>query len=341
MKTNPAAPVVVLSHGLWQRRFGGKDDIVGQTLNFNDRNYTVIGVMPESFRLPSRVEMWVPVGQLSDQAAWKERGNHPGLYGVARLKPGVSIEQARAAMDNIAEGLEKLYPDSNKNNRVRMIPLLENYVGDIRRALWVLFGAVGFVLLIACANIANLLLARAVTRQKELAVRTALGAGRWRIVRQLLTESLLLAVLGGALGLTLAVWGVELILKASPDAIPRAQEIGLDGRVLGFTFLISLLTGLVFGLIPAWQASRADVHETLKESGRGNSGRRQWLRGSLVVTEVAAALVLLVGAGLLIRSFYRLHQVNPGFLTNGCGARASRCPKRNTAMNSASRFGGS
>jgi putative ABC transport system permease protein len=306
-------PVVVLSHDLWQRRFGARADIVGQTLNFNDRNYTVIGVMPPSFRLPSRVEMWVPVGQLSDQPAWKERGNHPGLYGVARLKPGVSIEQARAAMDNIAEGLEKLYPNSNQNNRVRMIPLLENYVGDIRRALWVLFGAVGFVLLIACANIANLLLARAVTRQKELAVRTALGAGRWRIVRQLLTESLLLAVLGGALGLLLAVWGVELILKASPNALPRAQEIGLDGSVLGFTFLVSLLTGVIFGLIPAWQASRADVHETLKETGRGNSGRRQWLRGSLVVTEVAAALVLLVGAGLLIRSFYRLHQVDPGF----------------------------
>ena len=306
-------PVVVLSHGLWQRRFGGEAGIVGRTLNFNDRNYTVLGVMPPGFRMPSRVEMWAPVGQLSDQPSWKERGNHPGLYGVARLKPGVSLEQARAAMDNIATGLEKLYPNSNKDNRVRMIPLLENYVSDVRRALWVLAGAVGFVLLIACANIANLLLARATTRRKELAVRTALGAGRWRIVRQLLTESLLLAVLGGALGLLLATWGVELILKANPDAIPRAAEIGLDNRVLGFTFAVSLLTGLIFGLLPAWQASRVDVHETLKEAGRGNSGGRQWLRGSLVVTEIAAALVLLVGAGLLIRSFYRLHQVNPGF----------------------------
>jgi putative ABC transport system permease protein len=235
------------------------------------------------------------------------------LYGIARLKPGVTLEQARAALDNIAEGLEKLYPNSNKDNRVRMIPLLENYVQYVRRALWVLFGAVGFVLLIACANIANLLLARAATRQKELAVRTALGAGRWRIVRQLLTESLLLAVVGSGLGLLLAMWGVELILKANPDAIPRAQEIGLDGRVLGFTCAVALLTGLVFGLIPAWQASRVDMHETLKDGGRGNSGGRQWLRGSLVVTEIAAALVLLVGAGLLIRSFYRLHQVNPGF----------------------------
>jgi Acidobacterial duplicated orphan permease len=306
-------PVVVLSYGLWQRRFAGDLQIVGKTLNFNDRRYTVIGVMPQGFRFPSRVEMWVPVGQLSDQPSWKQRGNHPGLYGVARLKPGATIEQARADMDNIAAGLEKLYPGSNQDNRVRIMPLIENYVRDVRRALWVLFGAVGFVLLIACANIANLLLARATTRSKELAVRAALGAGRWRIVRQLLTESLLLAVMGGALGLLLATWGVDLILKTSPDAIPRAQEIGMDNRVFIFTMAVSVLTGLVFGLIPAWQASKVDAYETLKEAGRGNSGRRQWVRSSLVVTEVAAALVLLVGAGLLIRSFYRLHQVNPGF----------------------------
>jgi putative ABC transport system permease protein len=306
-------PVVVLSYGLWHRRFAGDPQIVGKTLSFNDRAYTVIGVMPQGFRFPSRVEMWVPVGQLSDQPSWKQRGNHPGLYGVARLKPGVTIEQARADLDNIAAGLEKLYPGSNQDNRVRIIPLIENYVSDVRRALWVLFGAVGFVLLIACANIANLLLARATTRSKELAVRAALGAGRWRIVRQLLTESLLLAVMGGALGLLLATWGVDIILKTSPDAIPRSQEIGMDSRVFTFTMAVSVLTGLVFGLIPAWQASKVDAYETLKEAGRGNSGSRQWLRSSLVVTEVAAALVLLVGAGLLIRSFYRLHQVDPGF----------------------------
>ncbi|MFN0124627.1 MAG: ABC transporter permease [Blastocatellia bacterium] len=310
----PGGPLVVLlSHGLWQRRFGGQPGIVGQALNFNGRDYTVLGVMPENFRLPRLVEMWTPAGQLSDQASWKERGNHPGLYGVARLKPGVSLEQASAAMDNIAAGLEKLHPNSNKDNRLRIIPLLENYVSDVRGALQVLAGAVGFVLLIACANIANLLLARASTRRREMAIRAALGAGRWRIVRQLLTESVLLALLGGGLGLLLATWGVDLILRTSPDAIPRAREIGLDNRVFGFTFAVSLLTGLIFGLIPAWQASRVDVHETLKEGGRGNSGARQWLRGSLVVTEIAAALVLLVGAGLLIRSFYRLYHVNPGF----------------------------
>lgn len=310
----PGGPlVVVLGHGLWQRRFASDRDIVGKTLTFNDKAYTVIGVMPQGFRFPSRVEMWVPVGQLSDQPAWKQRGNHPGLYGVARLKPGATVDQARADMDTIAAGLEKLYPKSNQDDRLRIIPLLENYVRDVRRGLWVLFGAVGFVLLIACANIANLLLARSATRTKELAVRAALGAGRWRIVRQLLTESLLLAVVGGSLGLLLATWGVDFILKSSPDAIPRAQEVGLDTRVFLFTFGVSILTGLIFGLIPAWQASKVDVHETLKDGGRGNSGARHWLRGSLVVTEVAAALVLLVGAGLLIRSFYLLNQVNPGF----------------------------
>ncbi len=306
------APVVVLSYGLWQRRFGGDAGLVNRTLSLNDKSYTVIGVMPEGFKFPSRVEMWVPVGQLAGEAAWQQRGNHPGLYGVARLKDGVTIEQARTGMDNIAAGLETRYRDSNDGNRVRIIALLENYVGDVRQRLWVLLGAVGFVLLIACANVANLTLARATLRQKELAVRAALGAGRWRIARQLLTESVLLAVLGGGGGLLLAQWGVELILKVSPDGIPRAAEINLDSRVLGFTLLVAILTGVIFGLIPAWQASKVGLHEALKEAGRGNSGR-QWLRGSLVVTEIAAALMLLVGAGLLIRSFYRLHQVNPGF----------------------------
>jgi putative ABC transport system permease protein len=308
-----AASVVVLSYGLWQRRFGGDEKILNQTISLNNRPYIVIGIMPQKFQFPSRIEMWVPVGQLSDQESWKQRGNHPGLYGLARLKPGVTVEQARADMDGIAENLERQYPNSNQGNRVTVIPLLENYVSDIRPALWILLGAVGLVLLIACANVANLLLARATSRHKEIAVRLALGASRWRIIRQLLTESVLLSLVGGSIGLLLAQWGVELILAISPNDIPRAREVNLDFGVLAFTFAVSFLTGLIFGIVPALQASKFDVHETLKESGRGNSGRHTWVRNSLVVVEIATTLVLLVGAGLLIRSFYQLRQVNPGF----------------------------
>jgi putative ABC transport system permease protein len=224
----------------------------------------------------------------------------------------VTIEQADADMNTIAVNLEKQYPDSNPGNRVRLRPLMEIFVVDVRRALWVIFGAVGFVLLIACANIANLLLARATARKKEMAIRTAVGASRRRIVQQLLTESVLLSLIGGAIGLVLARWGVDLILYMSPDAIPRSREIGLDWTVLAFTIGISFLTGILFGLIPAIQAGEVDVHETLKETGRGTTGR-QWLRSSLVILEVATTLVLLIGAGLLIRSFYLLQKVNPGF----------------------------
>jgi putative ABC transport system permease protein len=307
-----AAPVVILSYGLWQRRFGGQTSILNQAITLNGKSYTVIGIMPQSYAYPTRAEMYVPVGQLSDQPGWQQRGNHPGLYGVARLKPGVTIEQADADMNTIAVNLEKQYPDSNPGNRVRLRPLMEIFVVDVRRALWVIFGAVGFVLLIACANIANLLLARATARKKEMAIRTAVGASRRRIVQQLLTESVLLSLIGGAIGLVLARWGVDLILYMSPDAIPRSREIGLDWTVLAFTIGISFLTGILFGLIPAIQAGEVDVHETLKETGRGTTGR-QWLRSSLVILEVATTLVLLIGAGLLIRSFYLLQKVNPGF----------------------------
>lgn len=305
-------PVVVLSHGLWQRRFGGQMSILNQPLTLNGKSYTVIGVMPQGFQYPSRVEMWVPVGQLSGDPNWKERGNHPGLYAVARLKPGATLAQAQADMENIATNLEKQYPDSNAGNRVRIRTLMETYVSDVRSALWVLFGAVAFVLLIACANIANLLLARATARQKEMAIRSAMGAGRWRIARQLLTESVLLSITGGILGLLIARWCVDFILYISPNAIPRSKEISLDWRVLAFTIGVSFLTGILFGLVPAMQAGVVDVHETLKETGRGTT-RRHWLRSSLVVVEVASTLVLLIGAGLMIRSFYRLQNVNPGF----------------------------
>lgn len=309
-------PVVVLSYGLWQRRFGGQMSILNQPITLNNKSYTVIGVMPETFNGPSpgsrRMEMYVPVGQLSDQPVWQSRGNHPGLYGVARLKPGVTIEQADADMNNLAANLGKQYPETNSSTRVKLQPLLEIFVSDVRRALWVIFAAVGFVLLIACANIANLLLARATARRKEMAIRTAVGASRWRLARQLLTESVVLSLIGGAIGLLLARWGIDLILYVSPDAIPRSREIGLDWTVLAFTVGVSFITGILFGLIPALQAGEVDVHETLKETGRGVSAR-QWLRSSLVVVEVATTLVLLIGAGLMIRSFYLLQKVNPGF----------------------------
>jgi putative ABC transport system permease protein len=309
-------PVAVLSYGLWQRRFGGQTSILNQPITLNGKSYTVIGVMPPTFIGPSpgsiRMEMYVPVGQLSGQDSWQSRGNHPGLYGVARLKPGVTVQQADADMNTLAANLEKQYPDSNAGTRVKLQPLREIFVNDIRRALWVIFAAVGFVLLIACANIANLLLARATARRKEMAIRTAVGASRWRLGRQLLTESVLLSLLGGAIGLLLARWGIDLILYVSPNAIPRSTEIGLDWTVLGFTIGVSFLTGILFGLVPALQAGEVDVHETLKETGRGVTGR-QWLRSSLVVVEVATTLVLLIGAGLMIRSFYLLQKVNPGF----------------------------
>jgi putative ABC transport system permease protein len=308
-----AAPVVVLSYALWQRRFGGQANILNQSLNFNGRSYTVIGVMPPEYAFPTRVEMWVPVGPLSDDPNWQQRGNHPGLYGVGRLKPGVTEAQAQADMNNIAANLNKQYPDTNANNGIRIRTMMEVLVGaTVKQTLWILFGAVGFVLLIACANIGNLLLARATGRRKEMAIRAAMGASRWRIGRQLLTESLLLALIGGGLGLVVARLAVRFILYISPTAIPRSREIGLDWRVLAFTLGVSVLTGILFGLVPALQAGEVDVHETLKEAGRGTSARH-WLRSSLVIVEVATTMVLLIGAGLMIRSFYRLQNVNPGF----------------------------
>src|SRR5438876_4117564 len=215
------APVVVLSYGLWQRRFGGQSSIINRQLTLNGKSYTVIGVMPQGFQYPSRADMWVPVGQLSGDQNWQQRGNHPGLYGVARLKPGVTVSAAQADMTNIATNLSRQYPDQIAGNGVRGQPMLEVYVSDVRGTLWVLFGAVGFVLLIACANIANLLLARAGARQKEMAIRAAMGAGRLRIARQLLTESVLLALVGGALGLLIAHWGIQFILYISPTSLPR------------------------------------------------------------------------------------------------------------------------
>ncbi len=306
------AQVALISEGLWQRRFGADPAVIGQSLWLDGKNHTIIGVIPNASRLPEEAEVWKPL--TFDGEQMKVRRFH-FLRAFGRLKPGVTLPQAQADLDAIAIGLEQQYPDSNKSWRLRMVPLRDELLGDIRTPLYVLLGAVAFVLLIACANVANLLLARAAMRQKEIAIRSALGAGRARLLRQLLTECLLLALAGGGLGLLLAVWGTEVLVKLVPATIPRASEIGVNGQVLGFTLLLSVLTGVIFGLLPAWQASRPDCNEMLKDGSRGTvaGASNQRMRSGLVVAEIAVALVLLVGAGLLLQSFRHLQNVAPGF----------------------------
>jgi predicted permease len=306
-----ATPAVILSYGFWQRRFGADPSVIGQRLTLNLQSYTVIGIMPANFHFGAAADVTVPIGLQAER--FRVRGRDPGADVVARLKPNVSAQQAETEMNLIAARLEQQYPESNKNRRVRVVPLHERFVGDVRQPLLILLGAVGLVLLIACANVANLLLVRASARQKEMAVRVALGASRLTLVRQLLTESVLLVVLGAALGILLALWGTSFIAAQLPDGIPRLQEANVDARVLIFTLAVSLLTGLLFGLAPALQASRPNLTEGLKEGERGSSGRRQWLRSGLVIGEVALTLTLLIGAGLLIQSFRRVLAVDPGF----------------------------
>jgi putative ABC transport system permease protein len=309
-----ATPVAVLSYGSWQRRFGGDPAILGRAINLSGKSYTVIGVMPKTFLYrAAQDEIFMPLGLQADEM--KERGNHPGIYALARMKPGVTLEQARAEMKTIAARLAQQYSDSNATNTVLVRRYSEVVTGDARDSLLALFGAVAFVLLIACANVANLLLARAGARQKEIAIRMAVGARRSRLVRQLLTESVLLALAGGGLGLLLASWGVALLVKAAPDSLPRILEIKVDTPVLLFTLGAAVLTGILFGLAPALSTSSPRLNETLKEGGRNPTGGRQRLRSVLVVSEVALSLVLLLGAGLLIRSFARLRAVDPGINT--------------------------
>src|SRR5262247_586966 len=306
-----ATPTVILSYGFWQRRFRNDPNIIGKQLTLNLQSYTVVGVTPAHFQYGADADVTVPFGLSTER--FKSRGSDPGTDVVARLKPNVSQQQAEADLNLVAARLEQQYPDSNKGRRVRVIPLHESVVGDVRQPLLILLGAVGLVLLIACANVANLLLVRASARQKEMAVRVALGASRRTLVRQLLTESFLLVVLGAALGILLALWGTSFIASQLPDGIPRLQEAYVDARVLVFTLAVSLLTGLLFGLAPALQASRPNLTEGLKEGERGSSGRRQRLRSGLVIGEVGLTLTLMVGAGLLIQSFRRVLAVDPGF----------------------------
>ena len=310
-----AERVAVISHELWERRFGRDAGLIGQKLTLDGQSYTVVGILPPHFRFPVEVgdaEIWSPA--VHDGEVIEQRGAHY-LKVVGRLKPGVTVGEAQAEMDAIAARLEQQYPDENTGRVVSLAPLYEHLVGSIRRSLLILLGAVGLVLLIACFNVANLMLARAASRAKEIAIRTALGASRKRVVRQLLTESLLLAIIGGGAGLLLALWGIELLIALGPTDIPRLNDISIDGPVLWFTFAASVMTGIIFGLAPALKASKPDLNESLKEGGRGTSENfnRHSLRNTLVVAQMAFTLMLLVGAGLLVKSFLKLQQVDPGF----------------------------
>jgi putative ABC transport system permease protein len=303
--------VAVLSYQLWQSKFAGDVDIIGKPILLGGENFTVIGVMPASLRYPSRTtDLWVPLVISPQQAA--SRGSH-WLFGLARLKPGVTFQQAQEEMSGIARHIEEQYPDQQTNRGILLIQAQEEMVRRIRPALLVLLVAVGFVLLICCTNVANLLLARATTRRREIAIRLALGAGRLRLLRQLLTESALLSLLGAGLGLFIAYWGVQLLVKLATGILPRADEVTLDGRVVFFTLGLGLLTAVIFGLAPALQAIKADVQSDLKGSSAATGNQqRNWLRSLLVVGEVAAALVLLIGASLLMKSFVRLQQTESG-----------------------------
>jgi predicted permease len=310
-----ASPVALISEGLWRRKFAAAPDMVGQNITLDGRGYTVIGVIPASFHYPmgsfaARQELFVPVGQWKNNLL-NSRSAGLGFHGIGRLKPGVTIEQAAADMKAVTNNLAAAFPDADKGISAALIPLKQWMVGDVRPLLLVLLASVGFVLLIACVNVANLLLARSTSRTREFAIRAALGASQRRVLRQLLAESVALALAGGALGLLLAAWGNRAALGVLPMTLPRAEEIGLDTRVLLFTLAISLLAGILFGLAPALKMSPENLQDNLKEGGRGSSGTRH--QSVFIVAEMAMALVLLAGAGLMIRSLTRLWNVDPGF----------------------------
>jgi predicted permease len=310
-----ASPVAVISAELWRRKFGAAQDVLGKGLTLDDKSYAIIGVLPANFTLLGNVDVYVPIGQWNNPAL-KIRSAALGLHGTGRLKPGVTVEQGQADLDRVMRDLAVAYPETNKGNGAKIIPLRQRLVGDIGATLWILLGAVGFVLLIACVNVSNLLLVRSTGRAREFAIRAALGAGRWRLLRQSLTESMLLALTGGALGLVVAGWGTQAALAVLPTTLPRAQEVGLDSRVLIFTLVVSLLTGILSGLAPALKTSQSRLSETLKEGERGSSGGRGRAQSALVAIEMALALVLLIGAGLMIRSLTALWNVDPGFHPN-------------------------
>jgi putative ABC transport system permease protein len=311
------APVALISAGLWKRKFGSVPDIVGKRMELNGAGYTIIGVVPAGFHLsmrafPQDAEVYIPIGQWTD-VIFHDRSAGLGTKAIGRLKPGVTLSQARADMESIANRLAQAYPVADKDSGVTVMSLKESMVGEIKPFLLLLLSAVGFVLLIACVNVANLSLARSTSRTREFAIRSALGATTPRVLRQLLTESTLLAIAGGALGLLLATWGTQGMLGLVSDTLPRAAEVRLDGSVLLFTIAISLASGVLFGLAPALKISRPDLQATLKEGGRGASGGRHRAQGVFVATEMAMAVVLLIGAGLMVRTLSHLWKVSPGF----------------------------
>jgi predicted permease len=311
-----AGPVVLISERLWRQKFDAAANVLGQAVTLDGRDYTIVGVIPASFhlRLPffHEQDVYAPIRQWSNPLLMK-RGAGLGIHGIARLRPGVTLEQARAQMDEVTRNLAVAFPDADHGINAGIVPLKEEVVGDVRRTLLVLLAAVGFVLLIACVNVASLLLARSARRSRDFAVRVALGASRGRIIRQVLTESILLGVGAGVVGLLPGVWGMHAAIRLLPSALPRVEEIGVDLRVLAFAMAVSLLSGILFGLVPALKTSQADPHAALKEGGRSVSGWRHGALGTFVVMETALALVLLIGAGLMIRSLVRLWNVDPGF----------------------------
>jgi len=308
-----AAPVVILGGGFWKRKFGASLEIIGKPMLLNGTTYTIVGVIPAGFTFYGRNrDVYTPIGQWTD-TNFRDRRVDVSSHGVGRLKAGVTLAQAKADMDGIAQNLAVAYPEADKAVGITLVSMKEDIVGNVQPFLIVLLAAVGFLLLIACANVANLLLARSMGRSREFAIRAAMGASQGRVIRQLLSESILLAGLGGALGLLLAVWGTKAVLGTLPGALPRASEVSLDARVLLFAMALSLFAGIVFGLAPALKTSRVNLEEILKESGRGSSGARHRLQGVFVAVEVAMALVLLVGAGLMVRSLAALWRVDPGF----------------------------
>ncbi len=315
-----AAAVALLGEGFWERRFGRDPGVVGRTLVLSGDSFTVIGVMPKSMHGSWRTtEVFTPLLRLEDRIGGEtNRGNHPGIYVIGRLKPQATLEQARAEVKTLAAQLAERYPNSNAKQSMTLEPLHEAVVGDMRPALMLLVGAVAFVLLIACANVANLLLARAADRQREIAVRLALGARRGRVLRQLLTESVLLSLLGAVAGVLVGYLGLEALLASLPANVPRADEVRIDVAVLALTAALAVVTGLGFGIVPAWRALSTKLHEPLKEAGRGSVGPGQHrVRNALVIAEVSMALVLLVGAGLMLRSFYRVLHADAGFSSEG------------------------